>query len=397
MRKVPLLLAFILALPGIPAAAETSTEESKKQKTEKAKKALNKVFTGRVIRIKKKTVTIYYDFEDENQLKDFEDVRPPRLLDLGEPTFKIQGGRLFVTGSTHIRHLMEGQGRLTAHFYMRVGVQKNLGTIFTEPVISDFYTVLNLFDYKFNGGGGLLVCSCGLHEDEGADTDMSLVNFRDIVKGQVKKIAKVGQDVEVEVYKDGYTEFARVGKFSGKGSSKGKGKGMKSYQFGLWTDHSRMSIDDLTITLTLTDEFLDLNDLKAEIDIVWEEVATEGPLKGISGVPPRLRKQMDAYAARETRDAGPLVEAMGRTGFNKKLRQVATKMIQERGDPKVVPLVINGIYSEDKMTRQLSINVIKSLTGKTWGLSASANEKKRRKAMQKLNQHLNENRRKYFG
>ena len=397
MRKVPLLLAFILALPGIPAAAETSTEESKKQKTEKAKKALNKVFTGRVIRIKKKTVTIYYDFEDENQLKDFEDVRPPRLLDLGEPSFKIQGGRLFVTGSTHIRHLMEGQGRLTAHFYMRVGVQKNLGTIFTEPVISDFYTVLNLFDYKFNGGGGLLVCSCGLHEDEGADTDMSLVNFRDIVKGQVKKIAKVGQDVEVEVYKDGYTEFARVGKFSGKGSSKGKGKGMKSYQFGLWTDHSRMSIDDLTITLTLTDEFLDLNDLKAEIDIVWEEVATEGPLKGISGVPPRLRKQMDAYAARETRDAGPLVEAMGRTGFNKKLRQVATKMIQERGDPKVVPLVINGIYSEDKMTRQLSINVIKSLTGKTWGLSASANEKKRRKAMQKLNQHLNENRRKYFG
>ena len=397
MRKVPLLLAFILALPGIPAAAETSTEESKKQKTEKAKKALNKVFTGRVIRIKKKTVTIYYDFEDEDQLKDFEDVRPPRLLDLGEPTFKIQGGRLFVTGSTHIRHLMEGQGRLTAHFYMRVGVQKNLGTIFTEPVISDFYTVLNLFDYKFNGGGGLLVCSCGLHEDEGADTDMSLVNFRDIVKGQVKKIAKVGQDVEVEVYKDGYTEFARVGKFSGKGSSKGKGKGMKSYQFGLWTDHSRMSIDDLTITLTLTDEFLDLNDLKAEIDIVWEEVATEGPLKGISGVPPRLRKQMDAYAARETRDAGPLVEAMGRTGFNKKLRQVATKMIQERGDPKVVPLVINGIYSEDKMTRQLSINVIKSLTGKTWGLSASANEKKRRKAMQKLNQHLNENRRKYFG
>ena len=401
MKNAPLLLAVVLTLLGGArgprhALAESKTEEAKKQKTDKAKKALNKVFKGRVIKIKKKTVTLYYDFEDENQLKDFEDVRPPRLLDLGEPTFKIQGGRLVLSGSTHIRHLMEGEGKLTAHMYMRVGVQKNLGTIFTEPVISDFYTVLNLFDHKFNGGGGLLVCSCGLHEDEGADTDMSLVNFRDLIKGQVKKIAKVGQDVEVEVSKEGFKEFARVGKFSGKGNSKGKGKNMKSYQFGLWVDHSRMSIDDLTITVTLTDEFLDLNDLKAEIDIVWEEVPTDGPLKGISGVPPRLRSQMEAYAARETRDAAPLVDAMGRTGFSKKLRQIATKLIQQRGDPKVVPLVIDGIYSQDKMTRKLSISVIKSLTGKTWGLSASAGEKKRRAAMQKLNQHLNENRRKYF-
>jgi len=401
MEKTPMglltaiFVMFVLTLPA--AHAEGETKETKKQKTDKAKKALNKVFKGRVIKIKKKTVTLYYDFEDEDQLKDFEDIRPPRLLDLGTPSFAVRGGRLFIDGSTSIRHRMEGEGKLWAHFYAKVGVQKNLGTVFTEPVSSDFYTVLNLFDHKFNGGGGLLVCSCGLHEDEGADTDMSLVNFRDIIKGDVRKAAKVGQDVEIEVYKDGWTEFARVGKFQGKGSSRGKGKNMKAYQFGFWCDHSSMSIDDLTITLTLTDEFLDLNDLKAEIDVVWEEIPAEGPLKGLKGVPPRLRKQVEAYAAKETRDARALVDALDRSGLHKKVREIVCKVLVARGDPKVVPLVIDGLYSEDKLSRQYSINVIKSVTGKTWGLSAGGGEKARRAAIQKLNQHLSENRRRYFG
>jgi hypothetical protein len=393
------LLMPILVLLLVPAAlaqAEGDTEEAQKQKTEKAKQALNRAFKGRVIKIKKKTVTLYYDFEDEDQLKDFEDVRPPRLLDLGTPSFAIRGGRLFIDGSTAVRHRMEGSGRVHAQFFLKAGMQKNIGTIFTEPVVSDFFTVLNLFDQRFYRNGGLLLAACGLHEDEGAADDMALVNWRDIVKGDVRKQVKVGQDVEIEVAKDGWTEYCRVGKFESKGSSKGKGKDMKAYQFGIWCDHSSMSIDDLTITLTLTDEFLDLNDLKAEIDIVWEEIPAAGPLKGLQGVPPRLAKQVDAYAAKETRDAGPLADALDRSGLDKKVREAVCKVLIERGDPKIVPLVMNGLYSEDKLSRQYAINVIKAVTGKTWGLSAGGGEKARRAAIQKLNQHLNENRQRYF-
>ncbi|MHC4937605.1 MAG: hypothetical protein ACYTHK_01390 [Planctomycetota bacterium] len=392
-----LVLALLVLSLSVHAQESQTKEQTKKQKTEKAKKALNKAFKGRVIRIKKKTVTIYYDFEDEAQLADFEDIRPPRLLDVGQPKYFIQAGRLFVEGSTSIRHKMEGSGKLHAHFFLRPAMQKNIGTVFTEPVISDFFTVLNLFDRRFYEDGALLLAACGLHEDEGADKDMSLVNWRDIVRGDVRKAAKVGQDVEVEVYKDGWKEYCRVGKFEGKGSSKGKGRNMKAYQFGLWCDHSRMSIDDLSLTLTLTDEFLHLNDLKAEIDVVWEEIPDTGPYKGVKGVPPRLRRQVEDYAARQTRDAKPLLEALDRTGLPKKVREIASTVLCERGDPRVVPEAINGLYSDDKTTRKLTIKLIKSLTGKSWGMSPSMGEKKRKECLGKLNAHLAENKRKYYG
>jgi len=394
MRNLVLAL-LVAALP--LHAQESDTSAERKQRAKKSKQAINKAFEGRVIRIRKKTISIYYDFEDENQIKDFIDIRPPRLLDVAEPKYYIQAGRLFLEGSTAVRHKMEGTGRLHAHFYLRPGLQKNLGAVITEPVLSDFYTVLNLFDYRFYNDGALILAACGLHEDEGADTDMSLVNWRDLVRGSVKKEAKVGRDIEVEISKDGWEEYCRVGKFDGKASSKGKGKNMKSYQFGIWCDHSRVSIDDLTITLTLTDEFLDLNDLKAALEVEWEEVPESGPYAGIEGVPPRLRKQVEEYAERRTRDATPLLEALDRTGLSKKIREIACDVLCERGDPRIVPEAINGLYSEDKTTRKLTIEIIKSLTGKRWGLSPSSSDKKRAECLQKLNEHLAENRQKYYG
>ena len=76
---LPLGLFLLVFLADSAVAQESTTKEAKKQKTEKAKRALNKAFTGRVIRIKKKTVTIYYDFEDEAQLKDFPSSRIQRF------------------------------------------------------------------------------------------------------------------------------------------------------------------------------------------------------------------------------------------------------------------------------------------------------------------------------
>ena len=48
------LVALIALAPSV--RAEGETKETKKQKTDNAKTALNKVFKGRVIKIKKKTV-----------------------------------------------------------------------------------------------------------------------------------------------------------------------------------------------------------------------------------------------------------------------------------------------------------------------------------------------------
>jgi hypothetical protein len=390
-------LALLLLLAAPLAAQEGGTVAEPPKEPPRAKQALNKVFKGRILKIKRNQVTIYYDFEDPEQLKDFEDARPPRLLDASQTKASIEGGRLVLEGSSAIRHRMEGKGRLRAHFYVRVGKQNNVGTVFTEPILSDFYVVLNLFDGRFYRDGGLILAACGLHEDEGADDVASgLVNWRDIFKSNVKKKVPLGTDAEVEVWKEGWTEYCRVADVEGKGSSKGKCKEMDSYQFGLWVHDSRASFDDLTIVLELTDEFLDLNNLRADIEVDWEETPTAGPLAGVGGVPPRVRSQIDAYSEGKG-DAKDVIGAMLSPGLPTEAREIACRLLSDRKDPKAVPLVLDGLYAEDKVSRRLAIDVIKSIVGKTFGYSPTASEKERSRAIQKLNAHLNENRGLYFG
>jgi len=228
------------------------------------------------------------------------------------------------------------------------------------------------------------------------DISSGLVNWRDIFKSDVKKKAPVGEDTEVEVYKDGWTEYCRVADVEGKGSSKGKCKEMTTYQFGFFVHESRATFDDLTLVFELTDEFLDLNTLRADIDVDWEETPSTGPLAGVGGVPPRIRAQVEAYAEGKG-DNREVIRAMFSPGLPEQAREIVLRLIGDRKDPKAVPLLVDGLYAEDRVSRRLAIDAIKSIVGKTFGYSPTASEKERSKAIQKLNAHLNENRGLYFG
>ena len=50
----------------------------------------------------------------------------------------------------------------------------------------------------------------------------------------ITRSVDVGEDVEVEVWKDRWKEFFRVGRVKGKGSSKGKTADMRNYKFGFF-------------------------------------------------------------------------------------------------------------------------------------------------------------------
>ncbi len=395
MNGIRLLIATLVLAPLVLGKGSEATPG--KGAPPKVKQALNKAFKGKIVKIKKKRVTIYYDFEDPDQLLDFEDARPPRLLDATQNKAFIQGGRLVLEGSTSIRHKLEGTEELRAKFYVRVGQQHNVGTVFTESVLSDFYIVLNLFDQRFYKNGNMLLAGCGLHEDEGAqDLSSGKVNWRDIFSSNLKKKVKVGQPVEVEVAKHGHKEYARVADVEGKGSSKGKTKPMKAYKFGLWVHGSRATFDDLTITFQLTDEFLDFHDLKAAIADDWEDVATSGPLAGVKGVPPRIRTHIEQYAEGGG-EAKNIVPVLMRTGLSKKCRKIAADILAQRADPKAIPLVIDALYSKDKEARRLAIFVVKSIVGKDFGYRPTGSDKKRSEAMQKLNAHLKQYRSRYYG
>jgi hypothetical protein len=256
-----------MLVPLLTIALAAGAQGTVESKPGRARIALDKAFRGRIVSIRKRRVTIAYDFEDPAQLRDFEEARPPRLLDAAGKPARIENGRLVLEGSASVRHRMESAGGIAATFKVRVGDTRNVGAVVTEPVLSDFYVVYNLFDYRFNMGGAMHIAAVGLREDEGAeDPSSGLVNFRDIFSGSLRKTVAVGRDVEVEVRKEGTKEFFRAGEVKGKGSSKGKTKEMQACKFGLFVHDSSASFDDLVLTCDLSDEYLDLEGLRAEVD-----------------------------------------------------------------------------------------------------------------------------------
>ncbi len=252
-------LVMLILLGGIVGADEGTTAAPKRRK----RITIDRFFNGTVKKLdkKKKRIVLFYDFEDPKQLLDFEEVRPPRLLDVVSNDVSIRKGRLVLRGSSGIRHKIEGTARYRAHFWVKIGRKRNIGAHFTEPLLSEHYILLNLFDYRIYEGGLLHLCAIGLHEDEGADVDRSLVNHRDLfISPRLKKV-KVGDELEVEMTKDGRHEFVRVNEVKGRSSSKGKMRSLKAYQFGLFVHESEASFDNLTLDLEVTDTFLRMNDV----------------------------------------------------------------------------------------------------------------------------------------
>jgi hypothetical protein len=96
-------------------------------------------------------------------------------------------------------------------------------------------------------------------------------------------------------------------------------------------------------------------------------------------------------------DVRLLVKAIGTKSMPDRAREVAAEVLSSRKDPKAVPPLIDGLYSQDLEARRLSISVIKSIVGKDFGYSPSASEKKRSEAIRKLNAHLAEDRDRYYG
>ena len=327
--------------------------------------ALNRVFHGQVVGLKGRTVTLFYDFEDPIQLQDFEAVRPMRLLDASQNRARIENGRLVLEGSTSIRHKMESGGEIRACFTVRPGKLHNVGAVITEAISGQSYVVYNLFDYRFNRSGHMHIGAVGLHEDEGAeDSSTGLVNYRDIFSRDLRKTVKAGEDLQVEVSKNRWKEYFAVGRVKGKGSSKGKTKDMKDLHLGLFVHNSTASFDDLTITCTLSDEYLHLEDLS--IDLVG-----------------KIDQEIEAYSARGL-DAPQIVSILGWPWLGKANRKAAAKALADRKDPKILRLLLPALRSSDRTSRQLAIDIVEAVAGQTFGYSAADSASTRTEAIARL-------------
>jgi len=350
------LVALLLIATGVAAQGKTVA---------KASVPLNRIFHGQVVALRGRTVTLYYDFEDEAQLKDFEEARSMRYLDACPNQARMEGGRLVLEGSTSVRHKLESRDVIHARFVVCPDKLHNIGAVVTEPVLGDFYVVYNLFEHRFTESGCMHIGAVGLREDEGAeDVRSGLVNYRDVFARDIRKTAKPGEDLVVEVSKERWDERFQAGRTKGKGSSKGKTKDMRDLKIGLFVHHSRAAFDDLTVTCTLSDEYLALEDLSVDLD-------------------GHADAEIDAYEIRG-HDPKQVVALMSWPFVPKKTRERARAVLGKRKDKEILPLLLPVLRSPDKTARGYAIEVVEAITGETYGFEAKDRPLDRANAIARL-------------
>jgi hypothetical protein len=91
-----------------------------------------------------------------------------------------------------------------------------------------------------------------------------MVTYPDICHGR-EKHQEPGREYDDEAQQNRWEEFFRVDKTKGKGSSKGKTADLHAYKFGFFVHGCEAKFDDLTLTVELSDEYLEFERLRPEI------------------------------------------------------------------------------------------------------------------------------------
>ena len=211
---------------------------------------INKFFHGKVLRVKKGRVTLHYDFEKEEQLKDFEEWRPAHLLDGKRNAARIVAGRLKLARSSGLRHRMEGQGRIEARFIVSAKKAGSVGTILSEPLPSGTYVLTNIWDHRFHKNGQFSMLAMGL-PGEGAGT-IKGISFRELANVHARVVTpqiQPMQDCEMEFGRDGARVWTRLGIVHRQGDLKGNMRAMPRHHFGFWVHENDAVFDELVLTI----------------------------------------------------------------------------------------------------------------------------------------------------
>jgi hypothetical protein len=122
------------------------------------------------------------------------------------------------------------------------------------------------------------------------------------------------------------------------------------------------------------------------------ELALKEPPKPVKvSAADRAAKEKVAALGKKEIQAEDLFEVLEDAEVSEDVREEAAEALIATGDKKLVSPLVSLLYSEDETTRKLANDVIKALTGKSFGFNASADEEKRSKAIQKILKHIKKN------
>lgn len=340
--------------------------------------ALDEFFRGRIAALDGKDVTIRYDFKDRDQLEDWRPGLFFRIEKSQDSRFSWLDGKLELVGTVAVRHVAAWKGDVSVRARIVVDADQDLGGALVPFPESEEFATFTLVERYFHGwdgsdGGTHSIIKFGKQWRERGSTS-DYLGFRyvsrkppdvPLVPGRAMEIA-FGIERRKLFFDAGPTEL----------DGKDLGTRLDEVQPAFYAIEGRMLVDDVVITGRL-----DTNWLKERgIDL---RLAKPLPPDGLDADTLAL---IEGYPDDGTQPSA-LLEVVADTARPEPARKAAAAALGA-GPRAVVTRLIDLLYSGDETTRELGIDIVKSLLGSTYGYRASASAKSRSAAIRKLNEDL---------
>lgn len=343
--------------------------------------ALDAFFKGAVVGIDGTKVRLRYDFSTKEQAADWPEgvaFRVPR--DAGDSA-TVSEGRLAVRGSTGARHVAEWEGDVTVTARLVPDGTKDIGAVLSSPdQVEDYvvYTIAETFFHNWDkpGSGG----DTGMMKfgKQYATADKpGLVGFRYLDYRRPTVDPAPGKPLAWAFGRKGGEVFLALDDL--KLDSPEPGNKLKVLHVGFYAVKSAMTVDDIVIEGTLAPRYVAAKKLAMRTD---KPLAAETT----AGIDPAVAALVEGYAA-GSESAVKVVGVVGDAARPEADRRAAADALK-KGPRKALPAVVDLLYSPEVKIRTLGLEILKSLTGKTYGYDPKASEKARAAAVRRLNEDL---------
>jgi hypothetical protein len=291
---------------------------------EAPRKPLNYFLRGTVLRVQRGRVTLSYDFDDPRQLEDFEDVRPDGLFLKDPQPARIHQGRLRLERFGALRHKLESTGRIDAQFTVKAWEE---GCVGSALLGADRYTLTTVWDSRFAEDSALRILAPGLRTVADAN--------RFALRGQLQP----NRDGEMAVGQEGARAWVRVGSLHRQGET----PALPVFQFGLWAHGTVVDLDDLVLTVTPTQAFLDRHHLALTTKAFDPQIKTASVAKLLKIVRDAPLSKDARASMRELARRGPKIRV--------KLGQLGQQLGRKRPYA-AVPIIHTLAYGEEADRRE---------------------------------------------
>jgi hypothetical protein len=380
-------LAAALALLAAAAPAQDPPKGSGPSTPATRKPAVDKVLKGQVVSFDGVVIEAHYDFTDPVQLEDFNDFRPFHIEGAWKREWLDKALHMLGTGGIIWKPIL--RRRMEMEFDVRLKVPRDFGAYIAEDRISEERAMFSIYDQWFQNKDRRgqpkthMICRATAHApDSGGD-----YAFRYVVRSPNPPVG-TSKAIKVRLGRENSDEWFEIDGSKINGSD-GQWPAMKGLRPGFYLIDSEATIDNVTI--------------RGEIDPAWGETAGvdlslvvkprtpgKGPEREAGPADLAARQRIDAVrTGAET--PGALVPVIGNKDLLDSVREEAAKVVEEAGDPKVVPRLVPSLESEDPVARRLAGKIVQKLTGKSFGYNADAAEPERRKAIRALLDHIEKN------